>query len=83
MSHYAPDDDIAWLVLEGYEGGRADGERHEWGLVERDRETGRVVAFEVWHASQRLPAEMLAALPEPAASEVHVDRGDGSTPRAA
>jgi hypothetical protein len=74
MSHYAREDDIASLELEGFDGRRAYGEDHEWGLILRDRETRRVVALEIWRASERLPAELLEALPEPEGEEVVVER---------
>lgn len=74
MSHYDRQADIAWLLLEGYDGRRAYGEDHQWGLVERDRETGQVVAFEVWQASQHLPRELLDALPQPEGRGVIVER---------
>ncbi len=83
MSHYAREDDIVWLTFEGYDGEHAWAEGHDWGLVERDERTGQVVAVELWRASQRLPAGLLAELPEPAATPVVVDRGDGTRPRAA
>lgn len=65
MSHYDREVDIAWLVLEGFDGQRAYGEGHPWGLIERDRETGQIVAVEFWRASERLPKELIEALPEP------------------
>ena len=82
MSHYAHEDDIAAIELEGFDGTRAIGEDHDWGLVLRDRETGATVGFEVWNASERLPAELLAALPDVAAQELVVERG-GTQPHAA
>lgn len=83
MTHYAREEDIASLDLEGFDGPGAVAEDHEWGLVIRDRETGRTVGFEIWQASQRLPAELLAALPEPAGDEIVVDGSGGSQPHAA
>lgn len=56
---YDPEVDIAMICLEI---GRAVGEEHPWGLIERDRETGRVMGFEIWQASKVLPAEMIQAL---------------------
>jgi uncharacterized protein YuzE len=56
---YDPEVDIAMICLEI---GRAVGEEHPWGLIERDRETGRVMGFEIWQASKVLPAEMIEAL---------------------
>lgn len=74
MSHYAREDDIASLELVGFDGRHAYGEDHEWGLILRDRETDRVVALEVWRASEHLPAELLDALPEPEGQEMVVER---------
>jgi uncharacterized protein YuzE len=74
MSHYDREVDIAALNLEGFEGTRAIGEEHEWGLVLRDRESNRVVGFEIWQASERLPAALLDALPEPRPAGPPVER---------
>jgi uncharacterized protein YuzE len=74
MSHYAREDDIASLELEGFDGRRVYGVDHEWGLILRDRDTDRVVGLEVWRASERLPAELLEALPQPEADELVVER---------
>ncbi len=73
MSHYARQEDIALLDLESLDGRRTYGEDHEWGLLLRERETGRVTGVEVWRASERLPPELLAALPEPRTSETGVE----------
>jgi uncharacterized protein YuzE len=43
-------------------------EEVEWGLIDHDSDTDQVVAIEVWSASQRLPAELLATLPTPAST---------------
>jgi uncharacterized protein YuzE len=74
MSHYDREADIAALDLPAAEGTRAVGEEHEWGLVLRDRESKRVVGFEIWKASERLPAELLEALPEPRPAGPPVER---------
>ncbi len=58
--HYDPEVDIALICVEE---GRAIGERHEWGLIERHPDDGHLMGFEIWEASKILPAEMLAALP--------------------
>lgn len=58
--HYDPEVDIALISLEQ---GRAIGERHEWGLIERHPDDGHLMGFEIWGASKILPAEMIAALP--------------------
>lgn len=64
MSYYVPEDDIVMLDLEHASDRGVYGEDHDWGLVLRDRETDRVVGFEVWKATTRLPAEMISALPK-------------------
>jgi uncharacterized protein YuzE len=56
---YDPDVDIAMICLEN---GRAVSEEHPWGLVDRDRDTGRLMGFEIWGASSVLPREMIDAL---------------------
>lgn len=43
-------------------------EEVEWGLIDHDSGTDAVVAVEVWSASKRLPAELLATLPAPAST---------------
>jgi uncharacterized protein YuzE len=58
--HYDPEVDIALISLED---GRALGERHPWGLIERHPDDGHLMGFEIWGASKILPAEMIAALP--------------------
>lgn len=82
MSHYAPKDDIATIELAGLDGRRALGESYDWGLILRDRDTRRTIGFEIWQASERLPAEMLAALPRLEGDELIVD-SDGSQSHAA
>lgn len=76
MSHYDRDVDIASLDLAGFDGRRAYGEDHEWGLILRDRETDRVVGLELWRASERLPGELLDALPGPGGEDVVIERPD-------
>ena len=73
MSHYAPESDIAFLSL-APGNGRPRSEEVEWGLLVYDRETGALIGAEVWDAAAHLPAQLLAALPEPAAQEVTVER---------
>ena len=72
--HYDRRADIAWLRLEGWAPERVRVEKRPWGLIERDRQSGRVVGLEYWKASERLPAELLEALPTPPAREVVVER---------
>ncbi len=69
MSHYDRESDIAALNLKGFDGGRVFGEDHDWGLLLRDRVTQEVVGVEFWRASERLPVQLLDALPEPAARD--------------
>lgn len=56
---YDPEVDIAMICVEE---GRAVSEEHSWGLIDRDRDTGRLMGFEIWNASAVLPAEMIEAL---------------------
>jgi uncharacterized protein YuzE len=63
--HYDVEADIAWLRLDGWDPNRVHVEELESGLVERDRETGRILGLEFWQASMRLPAVLLEALPGP------------------
>jgi len=62
-AHYDPEVDIALIV---FEAGSAVSEEHEWGLIDRDPEDNHLMGFEIWNASNRLPAELIAALPTPA-----------------
>lgn len=72
--HYDRDADIAWIRLEGWDKDRLRIERTDSGLIERDRDSGRVVGLEFWNARQRLPHELLDALPSPPAREVVIER---------
>jgi uncharacterized protein YuzE len=72
--HYDRNADIAWLRLDGWEPDRVRVDEKPWGLIEHDRETGRVIGLEYWKASERLPAELLDALPAPPAREVVIER---------
>ena len=56
---YDPEVDIAMVCLES---GVAISEEHSWGLIDRDRDTGRLMGFEIWGASKTLPAELIEAL---------------------
>ncbi len=58
--HYDPEVDIALISLED---GRAIGQEHAWGLIERDPDDGHLMGIEIWEASKILPAELIAALP--------------------
>jgi uncharacterized protein YuzE len=66
QGHYDPRVDIAWIRFDGYDGRSVVSTEEGWGLEERDPATGEVVALELWRASERLPAELLAMLPAPA-----------------
>ncbi len=72
--HYDRDADIAWLRLEGWHADLVEVEHASSGLVERDRDTGRVVGLEYWEASRRLPADLLEALPAPPRRDASVER---------
>lgn len=73
MSHYDRDVDIAALNLEGFDGGHAYGEQHEWGVLLRERETDQVIGIELWKASGRLPSEVLEGLPGPTPPPVEAE----------
>jgi uncharacterized protein YuzE len=72
--HYDRDADIAWIRLEGWDKDRVRVERTDSGLIERDRYSGRILGLEFWNARERLPQELLDALPSPPAREVVVER---------
>ena len=72
--HYDRAADIAWLRLDGWEKDRVRVERTPIGLIERDGSTGRVVGLEFWEASQKLPSELLEALPAPPRRDVEIER---------
>lgn len=63
FAYYDREADIAWLPT----GAASDvvSEEVEWGLIDHDADSDRVVAVEIWSASKRLPAEVLSKLPEP------------------
>jgi uncharacterized protein YuzE len=62
-AHYDPEVDVALIVLEA---GSAVSDEQEWGLIDRDPTDGHLMGFEIWEASNRLPADLIAALPAPA-----------------
>ncbi|MGH3949859.1 MAG: DUF2283 domain-containing protein [Pseudonocardiaceae bacterium] len=74
MSHYDRDADIVWLELPGFDSDHLAVQEAEWGLVERDSETGAIVAVEFWKASRILPRELLEGLPAPAEQAEVVDQ---------
>ena len=63
--HYDAKADIAWLRFEDYDPSTAVAEEDEFGLRELDPSDRHVVGLEYWHASARLPAELLGMLPSP------------------
>jgi uncharacterized protein YuzE len=62
-AYYDREADIAWIPTADTE--RVVSEETDWGLVDHDKETGKVTALEVWNASRVLPLEMLERLPSP------------------
>jgi len=72
--HYDKDADIAWVRLQGWDKNLVRVERTGTGLIERHRTTGQVLGLEFWEASERLPAELLDALPSPPVRGVAVER---------
>ncbi len=74
MSHYAREEDIASLRLEGFAAADVYGEDHPWGLLLRDRRDNRVVGVELWGASRQLPRELLHELPAAAGEELLIER---------
>jgi uncharacterized protein YuzE len=62
-SYYDPEADIAWLPTGDAK--RVVSEQVEWGLIDHDEDTDKIVAVEIWAASKRLPQAILDALPRP------------------
>jgi uncharacterized protein YuzE len=62
-AYYDREADIVWLPAGS--AGEIYGDEEPWGLITRDRETGAVVAIEIWSASEVLPKFLLDNLPEP------------------
>jgi hypothetical protein len=73
--HYDRKAGIAWLRLDGWAPDRVRVEERPWGLIERSRGDERVLGLEYWKASERLPAELLYALPTPPARGIVVTAG--------
>lgn len=59
IAGYDPEVDIAMICIEE---GRSVSERHTSGLIDRDRDTGRLMGFEIWKTSTALPAESIEVL---------------------
>lgn len=60
-SYYTPDGDIAYLRVRELEG-VVNSREEPWGLRDYD-ERGELVGIEVWAATERLPREVVDALP--------------------
>jgi uncharacterized protein YuzE len=71
-SHYDPDADIALIQLAEHEPGGQVADACDWGLIIRDEATDALVGFEVWQASQRLPAQLVSALPQLTGDDVTI-----------
>jgi len=75
-AHYDREVDIAWFLFETVVSGTVFSEQTEWGLRDFDRESGKLVGLEFWRASDRLPQELLDALPEPKGQDVVITRDE-------
>jgi uncharacterized protein YuzE len=62
--HYDAKADIAWLRFEDYDPNVVS-EETDFGLRELDPSDRHVVGLEYWHASERLPSDLLGMLPSP------------------
>jgi uncharacterized protein YuzE len=65
-SYYDREADIVWIPTGASDD--AVSQKTSWGLIDHDAKTDEIVGVEVWEASTRLPADLLAALPAPGAS---------------
>ncbi len=63
--HYDEQADIAWLRFEDYDAAIVIAEETDFGLRELNPTDRHVVGLEYWHASQRLPSDLLRMLPAP------------------
>jgi uncharacterized protein YuzE len=71
-SYYTPDGDIAYLRVREPEGA-VRAREEPWGLRDFD-ERGELVGIEVWEASERLPRELVEALPRLEGHGVTIER---------
>jgi uncharacterized protein YuzE len=65
FGYYDRQADIVWFPT-----GWSDdvvNEEKDWGIVDHDAVSDEVVGIEIWKASERLPTDLLAALPDPPA----------------
>lgn len=63
FAYYDREADVAWLPTG--DSSEVVSEEVEWGLIDHDAKSDEVVAIEIWSASERLPADVLASLPDP------------------
>lgn len=63
--HYDAKADVAWLRFEDYDAKVVVSEGTDLGLRELDPSARQVVGLEYWHASDRLPSDLLGMLPSP------------------
>ena len=62
VTYYDREADIVYVELQDVAIARSV--EHDWGLIDVDAE-GSPIGLEYWDASNRLPAELLGALPSP------------------
>lgn len=67
FAYYDREADIVWIPTGSSDD--AVSEETDWGLVDHDASSDAVVGIEIWAASTRLPADLLAKLPPPAEPE--------------
>lgn len=67
FAYYDREADIVWIPTGSSDD--AVSEKTDWGLVDHDASSDTVVGIEIWAASKRLPADLLAKLPPPAEPE--------------
>jgi uncharacterized protein YuzE len=71
-SYYTPDGDIVYITVRPANG-PVTSQEEEWGLRDLDA-GGELVGIEIWDASARLPADLIAALPRLEGRAVTVER---------
>lgn len=62
MTYYDREADIVYFEVQNADAARSV--EHVWGLIDVGGD-GQVVGLEYWDASERLPEELLGALPAP------------------
>jgi uncharacterized protein YuzE len=67
FAYYDREADIVWIPTGSSDD--AVSEETDWGLVDHDANSDAVVGIEIWAASTRLPADLLAKLPPPTEPE--------------